>query len=76
MSDAEHLPSDNAELLSWIRAERALLEQTLDRLTAEQMLRSAPDGWSVKDHLALSWLLRSSVRKNEALRSQDDIEAG
>ncbi len=52
MSEVENLPSDKAELLAWIRAERALLDQTLGRLTEEQMLKPGPEGWSVKDHLA------------------------
>ena len=52
MSEVETLPSDNAELLAWISAERALLDQTLERLTEEQMLKPGPEGWSVKDHLA------------------------
>ncbi len=60
----EHLTKP--ELLQCIRVERDLLEETLARLTPDQMLQPGVDGeWSVKDVLAhisawerrmLSWL--------------------
>jgi hypothetical protein len=48
----EKLPSDKAELMAWIRKERAGLEEVVGRLSEEEMIRPGPEGWSVKDHLA------------------------
>lgn len=46
-------PRDKAELLSRMRRSRALLEETIGRLSEAQLTAPGPtDGWSVKDHLA------------------------
>ena len=44
---------DKAELLDRLQAEHSRLEETITRLTPEQMAApELPDGWSVKDTLA------------------------
>jgi carboxymethylenebutenolidase len=45
-------PSNKAELLDRIRTERAALEQTLARLSDEQLHSQVEHGWTVKDLLA------------------------
>lgn len=46
------VPRDKTELLGRIRRSRAALEETLSSLSEEQLTRSGPSGWSIKDHLA------------------------
>src|SRR4051812_26770168 len=45
-------PKNKAELLDRIRGEHAALEQTIDRLTEEQITAPVEGQWSVKDMLA------------------------
>ncbi len=52
MPEQHDHPSDKAALMARIHADHAQLDQTLDGLTEEQMLKPGPEGWSVKDHLA------------------------
>lgn len=46
-------PRDKAELLSRMRRSRAVLEETIGRLSEAQLTAPGPNGgWSAKDHLA------------------------
>jgi hypothetical protein len=45
-------PASKAELLDRIRREHAALEQTIARLSDEQLLAQVEHGWTVKDLLA------------------------
>jgi hypothetical protein len=50
---AAELPKTKDELVERIRSARAELQETLDRLSDEQLAQPGPDGgWSAKDHLA------------------------
>jgi hypothetical protein len=47
-----YLPQDLADLLDRVEREWAALLDSVESLTAEQMTRRDPGGWSIKDHLA------------------------
>ena len=47
-----YLPQDLADLLDRIEREWTALLASVESLSAEQMTRREPGGWSIKDHLA------------------------
>jgi hypothetical protein len=48
----ETQPTNKAELMQRIRADRARLEQVLATLDDAALEKAGPDGWAIKDHLA------------------------
>jgi hypothetical protein len=48
----ENEPSNKAELVQRIRADRARLERVLSNLDDAALEKAGPDGWAIKDHLA------------------------
>ena len=48
----ETQPTNKAELIQRIRADRARLERVLAKLDDAALEKPGPDGWAVKDHLA------------------------
>jgi hypothetical protein len=50
MTDTD--PTNKAQLLQRIRADRARLEHVLARLDEAALEKPGPDGWAIKDHLA------------------------
>jgi hypothetical protein len=49
---SEQQPTNKAELMRRIRADRARLEQVLAPLDEAALEKPGPDGWAIKDHLA------------------------
>jgi hypothetical protein len=81
-SENIQLPN-KAELIQRIHHSRAALEEALNSMSQEQLIRATPGGWSIKDHLAhlASWelgvaeLLRRRPRF-EAMQVEEAVSQG